>query len=173
MASNEDFMKAVKSRRSYYQLNKDSPISDDRIVELVNEAVLHTPSSFNSQSTRVVVLLNEQHEKLWEEIVKPAVKAVAPPEAFEQTSGKLDSFKAGHGTILFYENPDDVNKLQKQFPLYADKFPEWAEHTNAMHQYVGKFANLCPPPSLPFRPGLLSVAVVMTVNMNMNLWNVG
>lgn len=35
-----------------------------------------------------------------------------------------------------YEDPQTVAELQKQFPLYADKFPQWSEHTNAMHQYV-------------------------------------
>lgn len=139
MVSNDEFMKAVKSRRSYYQLSNESPKSDSRIIELVNEAVLHAPSPFNSQSTRVVVLLNGEHEKLWEEIVKPVVKAVAPPEMWEATSKKLNSFKAAHGTILFYECPDVILNLQKQWPLYADKIPEWSEHTNAIHQYICKF----------------------------------
>jgi len=26
--------------------------------------------------------------------------------------------------------------MQKQLPTYADKFPQWSEHTSAMHQYV-------------------------------------
>ena len=29
-----------------------------------------------------------------------------------------------------------VKGLQAQFPSYADNFPIWAEHTNAMHQYA-------------------------------------
>ena len=61
---------AVKSRRSYYQLEASSPISDDAIHAMVKDAVLHVPSSFNSQSTRIVVLLADEHKKLWEDIVK-------------------------------------------------------------------------------------------------------
>lgn len=38
--------------------------------------------------------------------------------------------------MLFYEDPADVAKLQQNFPLYSDKFPQWSEHTNAMHQYA-------------------------------------
>ena len=38
--------------------------------------------------------------------------------------------------ILFFENPADVRALQEKFPLYADKFPQWSEHTSAMHQYA-------------------------------------
>lgn len=37
--------------------------------------------------------------------------------------------------MQFYEDPNDVAKLQEQYPLYSDKFPQWSEHTNAMHQY--------------------------------------
>ena len=29
-----------------------------------------------------------------------------------------------------------VKGLQESFALYADKFPDWSEHTNGMHQYV-------------------------------------
>ncbi|EHY57172.1 putative nitroreductase [Exophiala dermatitidis] len=130
------FLDAVKSRRTYYALKHESPVPDSRIHEIVKEAILHVPSSFNSQSTRVVVLLGDEHTHLWEEIVKPAVKAVAPAEAWPQSEQRLNGFKAGYGTILFYEDPKDVLKLQETYPLYADKFPQWSEHTNAMHQYV-------------------------------------
>jgi len=127
---------AVKARRSYYALSGESPIPDKRIHEIANETIKHVPSSFNSQSTRILVLLNDEHKKLWGDIVIPVIKAVAPPEAWPASEKKLEGFKAGYGTILFYEEPKDVAKLQEQFPLYADKFPQWSEHTNAMHQYA-------------------------------------
>ena len=38
--------------------------------------------------------------------------------------------------VLFYEDPEPVHQLQKKFPQYADKFPQWSEHTSAMHQYM-------------------------------------
>lgn len=60
------FLEAIKNRRSYYGISKEAVVSDEKIQEIVNEAVLHTPSSFNSQSSRVVVLLQEQHDKLWD-----------------------------------------------------------------------------------------------------------
>lgn len=131
----DELIKGFKARRTYYGLKPESPISDDKIHEIVQQAILHTPSSFNSQSTRVLVLLGDEHKKLWNDIVKPAVKAVAPPEAWEGSEQKLTGFSQGYGTILFYEEPEDVAKLQEQFPLYSEKFPQWSEHTNAMHQY--------------------------------------
>lgn len=29
-----------------------------------------------------------------------------------------------------------MQNLQKNFPLYAAKFPAWSEHTSAMHQFT-------------------------------------
>jgi len=37
---------------------------------------------------------------------------------------------------LFYEDPNPIKELQSKFPNYADKFPQWSEHTSAMHQYA-------------------------------------
>jgi len=36
---------------------------------------------------------------------------------------------------LFYEDPAPIKTLQTNLPAYADKFPQWSEHTSAMHQY--------------------------------------
>lgn len=53
----KDFFTALKDRRSYYGISKEQVISDQRIQEIVEEAVKYTPTSFNSQTSRAVVLL--------------------------------------------------------------------------------------------------------------------
>lgn len=127
---------ALKHRRSYYALDSQSPISDEQIEEIMRFAVAHTPSAFNSQSTRLVLLLGEHHRKLWK-LVKETLKKIISEAAYEATEAKVDkSFLAGYGTVLFYEDQTIVESLQKTFPLYQDKFPEWSEHTSAMHQLV-------------------------------------
>mgnify|MGYP000143181901 CR=1 FL=1 len=67
------FLKGVRARRTFYGIGKESPISDERLAELVREAVKYTPSSFNSQSGRAVLLLGAQHDALWD-IVKEELK---------------------------------------------------------------------------------------------------
>ncbi len=129
------FFEAIKNRRSHYAINKEQVVSDEKIQEIINEAVLHTPSSFNSQSTRVVVLLNDKHDKVWD-ITAAELKKIVPAENFASTEEKLNSFKAGYGTVLFFEDQEVVEGLQKAFELYADNFPVWANQTNAMHQLV-------------------------------------
>lgn len=128
------FKEALRFRRSYYGLSSESPVSDSQIADIVKFAVRHVPSAFNSQSTRVVLLLHEHHTELWQ-IVKEVLRAILPTEAFAHTKMKIDqSFASGYGTVLFFEDQAVVEKLQTDFPLYTDNFPVWSQQTSAMHQ---------------------------------------
>jgi predicted oxidoreductase (fatty acid repression mutant protein) len=102
MSSQKSFLEAVKDRRTYYQLNKESPISDKQITEIAEQAILHVPSSFNSQSTRLVVLLNKDHETFWDYVAE-VLKPMVPEDQFPQTKQKLDGFKGAYGTVCFSE----------------------------------------------------------------------
>lgn len=95
---------------------------------------MNVPSAFNSQTTRIVLLLGANHKKVWE-ITKDELRKIVPVDAFKATEEKINgAFEAGYGTILFFEDQAVVEGLQKQFPLYADNFPVWSQQTSAMHQ---------------------------------------
>ncbi|KAI9706428.1 MAG: hypothetical protein M1836_003433 [Candelina mexicana] len=134
-AEQKSFIDAVKSRRTYYNLTNESTIPDSRIEELVRDAILHCPSSFNSQSTRLVVLLKQEHEQLWD-MVRDVLKAIVPEDRFEPTQQKLSGFRGGYGTIMFFEDPAPIKALQSKFATYSEHFPQWSEHTSAIHQYM-------------------------------------
>jgi len=126
----------AEKRRSIYALSNELPVSEDEIVTLVEHAILHTPSAFNSQSTRIVALFGDDHNKLWQITEDTLREIVGDGEAFKSTKEKVAGFTAGAGTILFFEDHSIVRGMQDAAPLYADKFPIWAHQTNAMHQYV-------------------------------------
>lgn len=130
-----NFWNAVKTRRTYYGINKDFVASDKRIADVVKDAVLYTPSSFNSQSARVVLLLGKAHDALWD-LTKEALRKVVPPDNFAATENKIRSFGDGYGTVLFFEDQNVVAGLQAQFPLYKDNFPIWSQHSSGMLQLV-------------------------------------
>ncbi len=126
----------AEKRRSVYALSNQLPVSNDEVVKLVEHAILHTPSAFNSQSTRIVVLFGDDHQKLWQ-ITEDTLRGIVDnEEQFAATKQKMDGFKAGAGTVMFFEDHSVVRNMQAAAPLYADKFPIWADQTNAMHQYV-------------------------------------
>ncbi len=134
--NNRNFKEAVAHRRSYYHISNSSPISNDEIKGIIAYALKHAPSAFNSQTTRIVLLLNNSHKRLWD-ITKMVLKAIVPEKAFPKTEAKIDSsFASGYGTILFFEDMSIVEQLQTKFPDFKDNFPTWAQHTSAIHQYV-------------------------------------
>ena len=125
----------AKNRRSIYSLSKKLPISTQRITEIVNQTTLETPSSFNSQSNRVVVLYGAEHDKLWD-ITSDALKAIVPAESWESTAGRISGFKAAAGTVLFYVDNTTVETFQSKFAVYADRFEPWAVQSAAIQQYL-------------------------------------
>lgn len=130
-----NFLNSIKSRRTIYAIGKNLTVDQAAIEETIREAVKHSPSSFNSQTSRVVTLYGESHTRFWE-IVRETLRKMVPAEAFANTSAKIDSFAAGFGTALFYEDQDVVKGLQEQFALYADNFPVWSEHSSAIAQFA-------------------------------------
>jgi len=131
----KDFYAAVADRRTFYGIGKEVEVSDEKIEEVVSHAVKHTPSSFNSQSARVVLLLKAEHDNLWD-ITMEALRKVVPPEKFAPTEDKINSFKSGYGTVLYFEDNGVLESLQNNFPLYAHNFPVWSQQSNGMLQFV-------------------------------------
>lgn len=128
-----EFLNALKKRRSIYALGNNLTQTTAEITELVKEIVRESPSAFNSQTQRVVILTGESYQKLWQ-LTTNLLEPLTPPDAFAGTKQKLASFAAGKGTILFFEDTDIVKSLQEQFPLYAANFPVWSEQASGLTQ---------------------------------------
>lgn len=116
----------LKKRRSIYQLNRELPVSEEEVVKLVQEATELVPDAFNMKSQRVVLALGKKQDELWEAI-DDAFGGKVPKD-------KIDGFKAGYGTVLYFYDEAVVKSLQEQFALYADNFPVWAQQSNGMLQ---------------------------------------
>ncbi|MDO7212133.1 nitroreductase family protein [Acinetobacter nosocomialis] len=135
-SSNEtSFIELIKNRRSIYAIGNNLNQSNDEIEKLIQEAIRHSPSAFNSQSSRAVILFGQSHHKFWN-IVLEVLKSIVPAEVVSGTEQKIQSFAAGAGTVLFYEDQNVVKGLQEQFAAYADNFPIWSEHSTAIAQFA-------------------------------------
>ncbi|MDW4068341.1 nitroreductase family protein [Staphylococcus saprophyticus] len=132
----ETFQNAIETRRSIYSLEKEISISDKEVEDIIEHAIKHVPSSFNSQSTRIVLLLNDNHDKFWDITKRELKNTMGPDREFQATADKIDNFKHSHGTILYFEDQDVVEGLQNQMPNYAENFAVWSTQTNAMHQFA-------------------------------------
>ena len=129
------FLGHIKQRRTIYAVGKNVALTPEQIESVIKEAVNHSPSAFNSQTSRIVTLFGESHLQFWN-VVRETLRKIVPDAAFEGTNAKINSFAAGYGTVLFYEDQDVVKSLQEQFALYADNFPVWSEHSSAIAQFA-------------------------------------
>jgi len=135
--STDDYIKTITYRRTVYGLNDKSPVSDDRILEIIKGVMNTTPSSYNTQPGRIVVLLGAPHKKLWDitmEIGLPMIKAHAGEDAEKAMSGTFNAFKGAYGSILFFEDNDAVKKAGETHKAAAHMFPQFSEHSDAMAQ---------------------------------------
>lgn len=55
----------LAERRSHYRLGGRTHLSDEELMRLVTACICNTPSMFDMQSTRVIVLFNDEHAAFW------------------------------------------------------------------------------------------------------------
>lgn len=130
-----EMLEFIQKRRSVYGINDSIPFSDDALQKLLGDIVLDMPTAFNMQNTRMVLLLGQNHKRLWE-IVHDALRKVSSGSGFEKTEQKIAGFAAGHGSILFCNDTAVTEEYAAKFKTYAQNFPLWAYQQNGMLQFA-------------------------------------
>ncbi|RSH80539.1 uncharacterized protein EHS24_009120 [Apiotrichum porosum] len=134
--SSAPFLNALEVRRSQYALSNKASISDAKIEEIVQRAVTHVPSSYNTQTSRAVVVLGEKNVQLWDALWE-AHKANLPAELQETFKGKFDgSYKTGYGTIAFFEDQAVVDATVEAQPALAGIYPTFTQNTAGALQVI-------------------------------------
>ncbi|HKL47721.1 MAG TPA: nitroreductase family protein [Candidatus Izemoplasmatales bacterium] len=128
-----EFLQALKTRHSEYQLTKDIYMEEDDLKAYLEDILINTPSAFNSQSQRMVVLSSDKHDLLWDYLTEK-MKDIVKGDQYNKTKEKLLGFKAAFATILFYDDTETTKKLQEQLPLYKENFAKWSIEQNGMLQ---------------------------------------
>lgn len=132
----QTFIEAISHRRSNYHLDNITPVATTHILSTIETILSVTPSPFNVQSARIVVLFNEQHLALWD-IVEAALKERIPADIFDKTRQKLHrAFRSGYGTILIYEDESALMRLRLDAPDYAENVERWSEQSSGMLQFA-------------------------------------
>lgn len=134
------FLEAMLNRRSIYSLKNTSPVPDSRIEEIVSHVIKHTPAPFNVQSARAVVLLKGEHEKFWT-MMAEHVKTTVDERGWAFFKPKLDEYKTGYGSVLFFEDQTTLDATcddmkAKGRGAVTVKVPTWNLHSTGMHQYA-------------------------------------
>ena len=119
-------VESLQDRRTYYALNSALPVSEEAVENRIRTLTELVPDAFNMKSSRVVAAFGGQHRRLWDSIYD-VFGGKVPRE-------KIDSFRAGAGTVLFFYDEATVQALQAKFPAYAPNFPLWALQASGMLQ---------------------------------------
>lgn len=118
----------LEKRRSIYNISDEIEISDKEIVQMINKITELVPDAYNMKSARVLVVLNDKHKQLWDNIYDVFKGKVAKE--------KIDGFKAGKGTILFFYDQETLDKMINKFPKYAENFRNWSREAGGMLQFT-------------------------------------
>jgi len=96
----EGYLDYIKQRRSIRNL-QHGDVSDATIRHIV-EAARWSPSSFNSQPVRLVVL-KARHEEFWD-FAEAQLRAKLTGDQLTRATSRLPGYRAGVFTILFFED---------------------------------------------------------------------
>ena len=55
-----------KKRHSIYALGENLPLTQNEVYELVTDTIQSSPTAFNSQTVRAVVLFGEKSNRVWD-----------------------------------------------------------------------------------------------------------
>ncbi|NLM01499.1 MAG: nitroreductase family protein [Treponema sp.] len=126
-----NFIDVIKKRRSQYALTNTVSVSEEKIIETITEVIKHNPSAYNVQSTRVMILLGENHKKFWN-ITKDVLLESIGQERFVSTEKKINScFLSGYGTVLFFIDEDVVKENAEKI---SNNFYVWSDESAGMAQ---------------------------------------
>ncbi len=112
------FLELIKNRRSIYAIGNNLSQTNDEIEKLIQKHIrlvlLHL-----TLNHLALFLFGQSHQKFWDTVLE-VLKSIIPAEAVSGTEQKIQSFAAGAGTVLFYEDQNVVKSLQEQFEAYAE-----------------------------------------------------
>lgn len=127
------YLDVLRKRRSYYQLSDQVEINNKEIEEIIKEIVVLSPTGFNMQSEKIIILFDDHHRKFWN-LVREELRKIVSEDKFESTNQKMDMFSRGKGTILFFEDETIIEEYKNKYPSYRDNFNTYTAHSMGILQ---------------------------------------
>ncbi|HOJ44974.1 MAG TPA: nitroreductase family protein [Bacilli bacterium] len=128
------YLDALRSRRSNYDLTDKTSIPISELEDLLAQTLELSPTGFNSQSSRIVVLVEQKHQMFWDLVLAGIKKEIGDTPSFAKSQEKIANLRRSAGTILFYEDENVNDELKQRFPLYAHNIGLWSEQSQGMLQ---------------------------------------
>ncbi|GCF00108.1 putative nitroreductase [Zygosaccharomyces mellis] len=129
MSAVAPYLKAIASRRTVYALKPQLPsnVTLQDVQSVVEAIIKDTPTAFNSQINRAIILTGAEHKRVWDE----TVNSVQGDSGKKRPASVRDE---AFGTIVFFTDDKTTEELQAKFPVYASIFPQFADHSSGAAQ---------------------------------------
>lgn len=116
--------------------SSSSVVTYDTIMTAVERSLKVSPSSFNSQDTRIVALLGADHVGYWRLVCERLRSTCGEKASSRAAEAECDHIEKAvipaMGTLLYLINDETVNATCAAYPAYAASFPGYAEQSAAM-----------------------------------------
>ncbi|KAJ7696034.1 putative oxidoreductase [Mycena rosella] len=129
------YLAAIAVRRSNYAITRKSSVPDAKLEAILKACVLHCPTSFNTQSSRAVLVVGDANTKLWNIISESALKGLEGDHK-TSTQAKLTAFGGGYGSVMFFEDQAVIDAIAAKIPAYTKQFPVWSQNATGMLQHA-------------------------------------
>ncbi len=115
----------ILTRHSQYDLNNSLPTGIEKVEELLGNILLTTPSAFNSQPVRMVLLTGAAHHRHWDLIKSLLIEKIGEEKYADGTADKIRGFRNAAGTVLFFDDEEVTRSLQERFPTSMPLGWDW------------------------------------------------
>lgn len=128
MEAAHKFIDLVEAATQAGKLSASLPadLSADDVTKLIQQVVAITPTCYNCQGSRVIILYGEEHTRFWQRLMKLKVDTAEERRFLEE------SVVPAAGTVVLLEDDLSVKVMQKMYPSFAMAFPYFAEHSSGM-----------------------------------------
>ncbi|EJS44541.1 hbn1p [Saccharomyces arboricola H-6] len=123
------YLKTLTARRTIYALKPELPgeVTIKDIQSVVQTIIKETPTAFNSQPNRAIILTGETHKQVWDQVTK----GIESPDGQKRPASVRDE---AFGSVIFFTDDKVTEKLKADFPAYSAAFPSFADHTSGAAQ---------------------------------------
>ncbi|KDN53416.1 Nitroreductase [Tilletiaria anomala UBC 951] len=130
MATSQAFLDGVKARRSIHQNTDKEILGQDELITPVSDTIKYSPSAFNSQSSRAIILLGKAHKNYWNEFVPQNLGE----NQLKAVQKRLPWFAAAQGTVIFFEDKKVIDEYRGGASAFSHLWDDWSNQASGMAQ---------------------------------------
>lgn len=125
-----DFIAIIKERKDIYKLSQESIISEERLIELIENCLIYSPTILDSKNSKIIILLKRKHIEFWQDLVLEELRKTTQKEKWSEVQENIEEIINSYGTILFFEDETILTAKDNK-----EQVSMWLEQSSAILQF--------------------------------------